>query len=38
MQRRVEHYLAYLAHRSLWFDLRILVLTVRTVWQDRDVY
>src|SRR5215472_55067 len=29
MQRRVDLDLAYLAHRSLWFDLRILVLTVR---------
>jgi putative colanic acid biosynthesis UDP-glucose lipid carrier transferase len=38
MQRRVDHDLAYLAHRSLWFDLRILVLTVRTVWRDRNVY
>jgi putative colanic acid biosynthesis UDP-glucose lipid carrier transferase len=38
MQRRVEHDLAYLANRSLLFDLRILVLTVRTVWRGRNAY
>jgi exopolysaccharide biosynthesis polyprenyl glycosylphosphotransferase len=38
MQRRVEHDLFYLANRSLLFDLRILVLTVTTVWRDRNAY
>jgi putative colanic acid biosysnthesis UDP-glucose lipid carrier transferase len=38
MQRRVDHDLFYLANRSLLFDLRILVLTVRTVWRDRNAY
>jgi lipopolysaccharide/colanic/teichoic acid biosynthesis glycosyltransferase len=38
MQRRVDHDLAYLANRSLLLDLRILVLTVWTVWRDRNAY
>lgn len=38
MQRRVDHDLAYLAHRSLRFDLRILLLTVRAVWRGRNAY
>jgi putative colanic acid biosynthesis UDP-glucose lipid carrier transferase len=38
MQRRVDHDLVYLAHRSLVFDLRILLLTVRTIWRDRNAY
>ena len=38
MQRRVDHDLVYLAHRSLVFDLRILLLTVRTVWRGRNAY
>jgi putative colanic acid biosynthesis UDP-glucose lipid carrier transferase len=38
MQRRVDHDLAYLAHRSLRLDLRILLLTVRTIWRDRNAY
>ena len=38
MQRRVDHDLAYLVNRSLLLDLRILVLTVRTVWRDRNAY
>jgi len=38
MQRRVEHDLAYIAHRSLRFDLKILLLTVRTIWRDRNAY
>ena len=33
MQRRVDHDLAYIANRSLRFDLRILALTIRTVWR-----
>jgi putative colanic acid biosynthesis UDP-glucose lipid carrier transferase len=36
MQRRVDHDLAYIAHRSLRLDLRILLLTVRTIWRDRN--
>jgi putative colanic acid biosynthesis UDP-glucose lipid carrier transferase len=38
MQRRVDHDLAYLANRSLLFDLRILLMTVWTVWRDRNAY
>jgi exopolysaccharide biosynthesis polyprenyl glycosylphosphotransferase len=38
MQRRVDHDLAYLVHRSLLLDLRILALTVRTVWRGRNAY
>jgi putative colanic acid biosynthesis UDP-glucose lipid carrier transferase len=38
MQRRVDHDLADLANQSLRLDLRILVLTVRTVWRDRNAY
>jgi putative colanic acid biosynthesis UDP-glucose lipid carrier transferase len=38
MQHRIDHDLAYIANRSLVFDLRILVLTVRTVWRDRNAY
>jgi putative colanic acid biosynthesis UDP-glucose lipid carrier transferase len=38
MQRRVDHDLAYLANRSLLFDLTILVLTVWTVCRDRNAY
>jgi putative colanic acid biosysnthesis UDP-glucose lipid carrier transferase len=38
MQRRVDHDLAYLANRSLRLDLRILVLTIRTVWRGRNAY
>jgi len=38
MQRCVDHDLAYLAHRSLRFDLRILALTVRAVWRGRNAY
>jgi putative colanic acid biosynthesis UDP-glucose lipid carrier transferase len=38
MQRRIDHDLAYIAHRSLWLDLRILLLTVRTIWRDRNAY
>jgi putative colanic acid biosynthesis UDP-glucose lipid carrier transferase len=36
MQRHVDHDLAYLANRSLRLDLRILVLTIRTVWRGRN--
>jgi putative colanic acid biosynthesis UDP-glucose lipid carrier transferase len=38
MQRRVDHDLAYIANRSLRLDLRILVLTVRTIWRGRNAY
>jgi putative colanic acid biosynthesis UDP-glucose lipid carrier transferase len=38
MQCRVDHDLAYIAHRSLLFDLKILMLTVTTVWRDRNAY
>ena len=38
MQRRVDHDLFYLANRTLLLDLRILVLTVRTIWRDRNAY
>jgi Undecaprenyl-phosphate glucose phosphotransferase len=32
LRRRVEHDLHYIAHWSLWFDLRILALTVAALW------
>jgi lipopolysaccharide/colanic/teichoic acid biosynthesis glycosyltransferase len=38
VQRRVDHDLAYIVNRSLRLDIRILVLTVRTVWRDRNAY
>jgi putative colanic acid biosynthesis UDP-glucose lipid carrier transferase len=38
MQRRVDHDLAYIANRSLRLDLRILLLTIRTIWRDRNAY
>jgi putative colanic acid biosynthesis UDP-glucose lipid carrier transferase len=38
MQRRVDHDLAYISHRSLLFDLKILMLTVTTVWRSRNAY
>jgi putative colanic acid biosysnthesis UDP-glucose lipid carrier transferase len=38
MQRRVDHDLAYIQNRSLLLDLRILVLTVRAIWRDRNAY
>ena len=38
MQSRVDHDLAYVARRSLRLDLRILLLTVRTIWRDRNAY
>jgi polysaccharide biosynthesis protein PslA len=34
LRRRVEHDLHYIAHWSLWFDLRILALTVTAVFRD----
>jgi Undecaprenyl-phosphate glucose phosphotransferase len=37
LRRRVEHDLHYIAHWSLWFDLRILVLTLGTVFRG-DAY
>ena len=37
-QSRVDHDLAYVARRSLRLDLRILLLTVRTIWRDRNAY
>jgi len=36
MQRRVDHDLAYIANQSLQLDLRILLLTVRAIWRDRN--
>jgi putative colanic acid biosysnthesis UDP-glucose lipid carrier transferase len=38
MQRPVDHDLAYIQNRSLLLDLRILVLTVRAIWRDRNAY
>ena len=38
MQHRVDHDLAYIANQSLLLDLKILVLTVRTVWRDHNAY
>ena len=38
MQRRVDHDLAYIANQSLQLDLRILLLTVRAIWRDRNAY
>ena len=37
LRRRVEHDLHYIAHWSLWFDLRILALTIKAVFQG-DAY
>jgi Undecaprenyl-phosphate glucose phosphotransferase len=37
LRRRVEHDLHYIAHWSLWFDLRILVLTLGAVFRG-DAY
>jgi putative colanic acid biosynthesis UDP-glucose lipid carrier transferase len=36
MQRHVDHDLFYLTNRSLLFDLKILALTVTTVWRGRN--
>ena len=33
LRRRVEHDLHYIAHWSVWFDLRILALTVTAVFR-----
>jgi polysaccharide biosynthesis protein PslA len=38
MRQRVEHDLFYIDHWSLWFDLKILVLTFFTVFKVRDAY
>jgi polysaccharide biosynthesis protein PslA len=34
IEQRVKYDLEYIAQRSLWFDLRILVLTVTRVWRN----
>ena len=34
LRQRVEHDLHYIAHWSLWFDLRILALTLSTLFRD----
>jgi Undecaprenyl-phosphate glucose phosphotransferase len=38
MMRRVEHDLWYVDHWSLWFDMKILVLTVRSVCRAENAY
>ena len=37
LRRRVAHDLHYIAHWSLWFDLKILALTVRTIAKGEGV-
>ena len=34
IEQRVKYDLEYIAQRSLWFDLRILALTVTRVWRN----
>jgi putative colanic acid biosynthesis UDP-glucose lipid carrier transferase len=38
MQRRVDHDLAYIANRSLLLDLKILRMTIGTVWRGSNAY
>lgn len=38
MQGRIEYDLEYINNWSFWFDLKILILTVIRVWQDRKAY
>jgi Undecaprenyl-phosphate glucose phosphotransferase len=38
IQHRVEHDLYYIDHWSVWFDLRIILKTLRVVWDDQNAY
>ena len=38
MRARVEYDLAYLRNWSLWLDLRIVAITIRLVFFDRNAY
>lgn len=38
MEKRLEYDLAYIENWSLWFDLRILVLTVKAVLKPQNAY
>lgn len=38
MQRRIEYDLEYINNWSIWLDMRILILTMVRVWQDRNAY
>jgi lipopolysaccharide/colanic/teichoic acid biosynthesis glycosyltransferase len=38
LQRRIDLDLDYIAHWSLWFDFKILLLTVRTVLGARNAF
>jgi putative colanic acid biosynthesis UDP-glucose lipid carrier transferase len=38
MRRRLEYDLEYINNWSIWFDLRILFLTLIRAWQDRNAY
>ncbi len=38
MRQRVEHDLFYIDHWSLWFDFKILLLTLLTVFKTKDAY
>ncbi|MEP6885010.1 MAG: undecaprenyl-phosphate glucose phosphotransferase [Gammaproteobacteria bacterium] len=38
MTKRIEFDLHYLKHWSIWFDLRIIMLTIMIVWSDRDAF
>jgi putative colanic acid biosynthesis UDP-glucose lipid carrier transferase len=38
MQKRVEYDLYYIEHWSLWFDLRIIVMTVFRLFSDKNAY
>jgi putative colanic acid biosysnthesis UDP-glucose lipid carrier transferase len=38
MQKRVEHDLEYLQNWSVWLDLKILLMTVTTVFSKKNAY
>jgi putative colanic acid biosysnthesis UDP-glucose lipid carrier transferase len=38
MQARIEYDLAYLRNWSLWLDLRIVAITIRLMFFDRNAY
>ena len=38
LELRLEHDLFYIDHWSLWFDLRIIALTVLRMWGDQRAY
>ncbi len=38
MERRIEYDLDYLRNWSLWFDLKIILMTVTTLFRDKNAY